>query len=52
MVKCSQIDSKSDGNVKKNLFAKKVLRSLEVVFDLCEKGLMRMMRDGNANDES
>ncbi len=30
------------------LFTREFLRSLEVVFDLCEKGLVRIMGDGNA----
>ncbi len=32
---------------KNPLIRKKKLRSLEVVFDLCEKGSMRIMGDGN-----
>ncbi len=43
----------SDGNVKlliKSLNSqKKCLRSLEVVFDLCKKGLMQITGDGKAN---
>ncbi len=44
--KC-QILNKSPLNRKKSF-----LRSLEVVFDLCEKGLMRIMEDGSRSTAS
>lgn len=38
----------SDGNAK---FRKKIICSLEVVFDLCENEFMEIARDGNAFSE-